>query len=41
MLQKNNTFWPRFRGFFVAFWMILVDQKYHFGYTVYTVTKQE
>jgi hypothetical protein len=25
----------------VAFWVILVDQKSHFGYTVYTVTKQE
>jgi hypothetical protein len=41
MLQKNNTNLPLFWGFFVAFWVILVDQKRHIGYTVYTVTKQE
>jgi hypothetical protein len=41
MLLKNNTFEPRFWGFFVAFWRILVDQKVPKCYTVFTVTKQE
>ena len=27
--------------FFVVFWHILVDQKCHSGYNVYTLTKQE
>ena len=38
MLLKNNTFEPRFWGFFYD---ILVDQKPHFGYNSYTVAKQE
>jgi hypothetical protein len=41
LLQKNNRNLPLFWGFFVAKQQILVDQKRHFGYNVYTVAKQE
>jgi hypothetical protein len=45
MLQFSHTYFSGilrdFTNIFVAFWHILVDQKPHFGYTSYTVTKRK